>query len=152
MEIVLHTWPNGRFVQLQDGFRSKETMGPIWEPTFLEPALVMDCIYIYGFQSIDQVKVKPSKQKLVSSGNSMSYISTGIKRGSLKELKESSFVLVALNVTSHLSPHSTLLCKSNSSSPADSTFLKKQTYQDWNREWHHLHRSLFLIEPHREDQ
>ena len=26
---VLHTWPNGRFVQLQDRFRNKETLGPI---------------------------------------------------------------------------------------------------------------------------
>ena len=31
-----------------------------------------------------------------------------------------------------------------SSSPADSTFSTKWTYQDWNREWCHMHRSLFL--------
>ena len=29
MGTVLHTWPNGRFVQIQDGFRSKETLGHI---------------------------------------------------------------------------------------------------------------------------
>ena len=101
----------------------------------------MDCIS--GFQSIDRKKVKSSKRKLVSAGNSMTFISTCTKRGCLWRLEESSFVLVALNVTSHLSPHST------SSSPADSTFSKK-TYQHWNREWGHLHRSLFLIEHRRE--
>ena len=37
-------------------------------------------------------------------------------------LKESSFVLVALDVTSHVSPIPTILGRSNSSSPADSTF------------------------------
>ena len=31
MGTVLHTWPNGRFVQIQDGFRSKETL--INDPT-----------------------------------------------------------------------------------------------------------------------
>ena len=69
----------------------------------------MDCIY--GFQSIDRVKVKQRKRKVVSSGNSMPFISTGTKRGSLCRLKESSFVLVGLNVSSHLSPHSTILAQ-----------------------------------------
>ena len=44
----------------------------------------------------------------------------------------------------YLSPHSTILRRSNSSLPADPTFSKKT-------DWCHLHRSLFLIEPHRED-
>ena len=57
-------------------------MGPIiTEPTFLEAALAMDCIY--GFKSIDRVKIKPSKQKLVSSGNSMPFISPGTMRVSM---------------------------------------------------------------------
>ena len=123
---ILHTWQNGRFIHIQGGFRSKKTMDP-----FFEAALSMGCIY--GFQSIDRVKVKQNKRKPVSSDNSMPFISTGTKRGSRWRLKENSFVLVAWNVTSHLSPHSTILRSSNSSSPADSTFSKKQTYQGWNR-------------------
>ena len=86
------------------------------EPTFLKAAFIMECIY--GLHS-DQVKVKPHKWKLVSSGNSMPFIFTGTKRGSLWRLKESSFILVALNVTSHMSPHSTILSRSNSSSPTN---------------------------------
>ena len=34
MGTVLHTWPNGRFVQIQDGFRSKEMPGPIKRDQF----------------------------------------------------------------------------------------------------------------------
>ena len=39
----------------------------------------------------------------------------------------------------------------NSSSPADSTFSKKTDLPRLDTEYCHLHRSLFLIEPHRED-
>ena len=123
MGTVLYTRLNGSFVQIQDGFRSKEMLGPIKGADFLEAALAMDCIY--GFQSTDGVNVNPSKQKQVSSGNSMPFNSTGTKRGSLCRLKESSFVLVALNVTSHMSPLSTILHRSYSSLPADPTFSKK---------------------------
>ena len=98
------------------------------EPTFLEAAMAMDCIC--GFQSIDTVKLKPSKGKLASSGISTTFTSTCIKSRSLWRLEERSFVLVALNVTSHLSPHFTILRRSNPSSPADSTFSKNPTYQD----------------------
>ena len=60
------------------------------EPTFLDAALAMDCMY--GFQSIVGENVNPSKRKLVSSCNSVLLIFTGTKRGSLWRLKESNFV------------------------------------------------------------
>ena len=44
MGTVLHTWPNGRFVQIQDGFRSKEMMGPINGPLSLKkPCTMASC-------------------------------------------------------------------------------------------------------------
>ena len=55
------------------------------EPTFLDAALAMDCMY--GFQSIVGVNVNPSKRKLVSSCNSVLLIFTGTKRGSLWRLE-----------------------------------------------------------------
>ena len=45
MGIVHHTLLNGRFVQIQDGFRSKEMLGPILG-TFPEAALAMECIWL----------------------------------------------------------------------------------------------------------
>ena len=72
---------NGRFVQIQDGFRSEETMGPIkrCQLSLKQPWQWI----VYGFQSIDLVKVNPSKRNLASSGNAMPFISTGMKRWSL---------------------------------------------------------------------
>ena len=123
MGTVLHTWLNGRFVQ--DGFRSKETLGHIKEVHVPRSSLSNGLyIYIYGFQSIDRVMVKSRKRKLASFGNSMPFISTGTKRGTMV-IEKSNFVLVAFNVTSDLSSHSTILHRSNSSSPADSTFSEK---------------------------
>ena len=129
---------HGRMVDL---YRYKMDSGvrkwcALWrETTFLEAALAIDCIY--GFQYIDLVKVQPSKRKLLLW--QFNAIHLQAPRGFLWWLNESSSILVALNVTSHMSPHSTILSRSNSCSPADSTFSKKQTYQDWSREWCHLH-------------
>ena len=121
MGTVLHTWLNGSFVQIQDGIRSNETPGLIKGAHF--PRSSLD----NGLDIWLPVH-RSSKGKLVS-GNSMH---TGTKRGSLWQLKG-------------------ILHRSNTSSPADSICSKHQTYQDWNREWCHLCRSLFLIELHQED-
>ena len=95
MGTVLHTWSNGGLVKIQEDSGERKRWALKREPTFLDAALAMDCMY--GFQSIVGVNVNPSKRKLVSSCNSVLLIFTGTKRGSLWRLKESNFVLVALN-------------------------------------------------------
>ena len=137
MRTVLHTRSNARFVHIQDGSRSKER-----DLTFLEAALSMDCIY--GFQSMDPVKVKTS--------NSTPFIYTCIKKGSIWRLKEGSFVLVTLNVTSHLSLHSQYYkCLTQVPQLIPLSQKNKPDLARLDREWCHLHISLFLIELHRDD-
>ena len=48
MGTVLHTWPNGRFVQIQDGFRSKETLGPLNGAHFPWSSLGISCISYFN--------------------------------------------------------------------------------------------------------
>ena len=112
MGTVLHTWPNGRFVQIQDGFRGKETLGPI-KGAHIPWSSLGNGLYIW-LPVHRSSKGQDKQTKTISSGNSMPFHSSpqAPKRMSLLRLKESSFVLVALNVTSHLSPHPTILRRS----------------------------------------
>ena len=101
------TITNGRFVKIQDGFRSRETLS-LTKGVHFPCSSLSNGLNIW-FPVHRSSKGQAKQRKLDSSGNSMSVISTGTNIVSLWRLKESSFVLVALNVTRHLPPHSTKL-------------------------------------------
>ena len=61
----------------------------------------------------------------METSNSISFIFKGIKMLSRWRLKDSNLVFVALNDTSHISPHSTIQCKSSSNSAVNSSLSKK---------------------------
>ena len=142
MGTVLHTWSNGRFVQIQDGFRSNKMLGPMKGAHFPWSSLCNGLYIWHPVYRLSKCQAKQTQSSLFWQLNAI-HLHKHQKRVSLA-IEVSSFVLMALNATSHLLPHSTILHRCNSNSPANSTFSKK--YQDWNREWCHLNKSLFLIE------
>ena len=114
MGTVLHTWPYGRFVQIQDEFTSKEMLGNVTEPTFLEAAFAMDCIWL-PVHRLNEDQAKQTKSMAAKCHISPRHLA--IER---KQFRFSGIECHKPSVT-----HSTTLCRSNSSSPADSHLLKK---------------------------